>query len=110
MRTVTEVRGIDGAFYQEMLDDLMTTDRALAVVAGAVFDDQLKSLLQAYLRPPRKPGDDRLLGRSGPLDSFGPRIELARRLHLIPDQCAAALEVVRSVRNLAAHEAKFSFE
>lgn len=73
---------IGGKWLQDLNDDLEGSDRACAVLAGAVVDDHLKTLLEKYLIPPDT-NNDKLLGRSSPIDSFAARIELARRLNLM---------------------------
>ena len=98
-----------GKWLRLLSVELGGSDRACAVLAGAVLDDRLKSLLTGYLVPPVNPKEDRLLGRSGALESFSARIELAFRLALITREVRDALDWVRDIRNDAAHSEEFSF-
>lgn len=104
------MKSIKGKWLDNLNEDLLGSDRSCAVLAGAILDDLLKSLLQRYLLPPAKKKDDRLLGRSGFIDSFSARIELAHRLNLIKEHMRKALDWVRDIRNEAAHETDFTFD
>jgi hypothetical protein len=98
-----------GQWLRDLNSDLEGSDRACAVLAGAILDDRLRLLLQAYLRPPKSKKTDRLLGRGGALESFAACIELSRRLNLIDEITRTSLNWVRDIRNDAAHKADFSF-
>ena len=101
---------IGGKWLDDLNAELSGSDRACAVLAGAVLDDRVKALLQKYLHPPRNEKEDKLLGRSSPLESFSSRIELARRLNLITEETRKSLDCIRDIRNNAAHETGFSFD
>ena len=101
---------IGGKWLDDLNAELSGSDRACAVLAGAVVDDRLKTLLQKYLLPPRVKSSDKLLGRSSPLESFSSRIELAQRLNLITEETRKSLDWVRDIRNDAAHKGDFSFD
>jgi len=101
---------IKGKWLDDLNEDLQGSDRSCAVLAGAILDDLLKTLLQRYLLPPVNSSDDRLLSRSGPIDSFYARIELASRLNLISEHTRKALDWVRDIRNDAAHKTDFTFD
>ena len=96
-------------WLKELYAELQGSDRACAVIAAVTLDDSLKVILQKHLLPARKPKEDGLLGRSGVVDTFSARIELAFRLGLITDKVKDALDDLRDIRNLAAHRARFSF-
>ena len=100
---------IGGKWLDDLNADLTGSDRSCAVLAGAILDDRLLRLLQAYLLPPAKSSEDRLFGRGRPLDTFAARIELARRLNLVEPFVAKALDYIRDIRNLAAHKPDFAF-
>jgi len=100
---------IGGKWLTDLNADLRGSDRSCAVLAGAVLDEKVCSLLHAYLLPPEKKNEDRLLGRSGALESFSSRIELSRRLNLITESTRKALNWVREIRNAASHNQNFSF-
>jgi len=100
---------IGGKWLDDLNADLSGSDRACAVLGGSVMDDRVRTLLQKYLLPPRSENEDKLLGRSSPLESFSSRIELARRLNLITEETRKSLDWIRDIRNDAAHKTDFSF-
>jgi len=101
---------IGGKWLNDLNAELSGSDRACAVLAGAILDDRLKTLFERFLKPARNPKSDKLLGRSGAIESFSIRIELASRLTLISESMRLALDVVREIRNDAAHLSDFSFD
>jgi Domain of unknown function (DUF4145) len=101
---------IGGKWLADLNADLSGSDRSCAVLAGAILDDRLNALLQNYLLPARNKNDDKLLGRSGSIESFSSRIELARRLNLITEESRKSLDWVREIRNDAAHKVDFNFD
>ena len=101
---------VGGRWLNALHAELAGSDRACAVLGGAVLDDRLKTLLVGYLIPPLVDKEDRLLGRSAPVESFSARIELAYRLALISEKVRRALDWTRDIRNEAAHSQEFSFE
>jgi len=98
-----------GQWLRDLNSDLEGSDRACAVLAGAILDDRLRLLLQAYFLPPKSKKTDRLLSRGGALESFASCIELSRRLNLIDEITRMSLDWVRDIRNDAAHKPDFSF-
>jgi hypothetical protein len=100
---------IGGKWIDDLNADLRGSDRACAVLAGAILDDRLANLITIYLLPPNKKGEDKLLGRGGIIESFSARIELGQRLNLISEKLAKALDWIREIRNEAAHNPEFSF-
>jgi hypothetical protein len=109
VRRLMNTHEFGGKWLADLNDDLRGSDRSCAVLAGAVLDDRVKQLLLAYLLPPKKQTEDRLLGRSGALESFSSRIELSGRLNLITENTRKALDWVRDIRNEAAHNSTFAF-
>jgi hypothetical protein len=89
--------------------ELDASDRACAVLSGAIVDDRLLRLLKKALLPAQNPKDDRLLGRGAPLDSFSSRTQLAWRLNLVAPEVVSTLDWLRDIRNDAAHKENFSF-
>ena len=100
----------EGKWLHDLNAELNGSDRACAVLAGAILDERINGLLKAYLLPPKKTNDDRLLGRSGAIQTFCSRIELAERLNLISESMASSLHWVRDIRNKAAHDEDFCLE
>ncbi|MDF1591782.1 MAG: DUF4145 domain-containing protein [Desulfobacterales bacterium] len=100
---------ISGKWLNDLMEDLSGNDRACVILAGAVLDDRVKTLLQKYLLPPRGEKEDKLLGPSRPLESFASRVEIARRLNLISEDARKSLDDIRHIRNRAAHKIDFSF-
>lgn len=107
---MAQAHRIGGQWLDDLNTDLEGSERSCAVLAGAILDDRLLALIEAYLVPPKSSSEDRLLGRSGPLEPFASRIELARRLNLISDETRKALDWVRDIRNEASHKVVFSFD
>jgi hypothetical protein len=101
---------IGGKWLADLNADLSGSDRSCAVLSGAILDDRLKALLQKYLLSARNKRGDELLGRSGPIESFSSRIELARRLNLMSEESRKSLDWVREIRNDAAHNVDFNFD
>ncbi|MDD2898327.1 MAG: DUF4145 domain-containing protein [Desulfuromonadaceae bacterium] len=100
---------LGGQWLKDLNSDLSGSDRACAVLAGALLDDRLMNLLKTYLVPSEKPNDDKLFSPSGALGSFSARIELCRRLNLIDDKTRLCLDLIRKIRNDAAHKHEFDF-
>ena len=99
-----------GKWLDDLNQELRGSDRACAVLAGAILDERLKTLISTYLLPAKNKKQDKLLGRSSPLESFSSRIELARRLNLISEEKRKALDWVRDIRNDAAHVPDFAID
>ena len=97
--------------FDEFADGLISErqPRALVILASAQIDTQLRSVLEAFLwRKAGNPkGSDELFDGDSPLASFSSRIKISRRLGLIDEQLAHALDKLRDVRNQAAHWISF---
>ena len=96
--------------FDEFADELLVEKqgRALVILAAAKVDLQLGALIEAFLLPRAvlaRP--DELLEGDSPLATFSSRIKIARRLGLIDDRLATALDKLRGVRNQAAHWVSF---
>lgn len=78
------------------------TDRAAAVLAVAYLDAQLEDLLKATLIGTRAELA-RLVGPSGPLDTFSSRLRICAAMGLISGELASDLDRVRGIRNDFAH-------
>ena len=99
-----------GKWIDDLNLELQGSDRACAILSGAILDERLKELIKKYLLPSSNTKNDRLLGRSAPIESFSSRIELAQRLNLISAKTSTSLNWVRDIRNAAAHQEEFSLE
>ena len=99
-----------GKWTNDLNLELEGSDRACVIIAGAILDERLKILIQKYLLPTLDKNNDKLLGRSAPIESFSSRIELARRLNLISEEVRKSLVWTRDIRNAAAHHEDFSIE
>lgn len=84
------------------------TDRACAVLGGAMLDARLESLFRRRLSC----HEEELLSGFGPLASFSSRTKIANALAWIDDDVFRDIEVVRGVRNEFAHsfDLDLSFE
>jgi hypothetical protein len=93
--------------FDEFADELLAErqPRALIILASAHIDTQLRNLLEAFMwKKPGKPSaPDELFDGDSPLSTFSSRIKVSRRLGLIDDRLASALDKLREVRNQAAH-------
>jgi hypothetical protein len=78
------------------------SDRGAALVAGAMLDEALKSLLSKRLVPPERKDRD-TLARDAPLSTFSARINAASQMGLISRYLARDLHLIRSIRNEFAH-------
>ncbi len=97
--------------FDEFADELLREKqaRALVILASAKIDTQLRSVLETFLLPKasKKKEQDELLDGDNPLSTFSSRIKICRRLGLIDDGFAAALDKLRDIRNQAAHWISF---
>lgn len=86
--------------------------RELAVVAAAVLDVALAELLTLRLARYEKEAGE-FLGLNGdgraPAGSFGARIQLGLLIGLLTPDDAAALRIVKEIRNLFAHRVRVDF-
>lgn len=85
------------AFSQRINEE---TDRACAVLAGALLDWRLNQLFRRRLHVLY----DKLLDGTGPLATFAAKIQVARALAWISKETFEDLEVIRRIRNDFAHK------
>lgn len=97
--------------FDEFADELMQErqPRALVILASAQIDYQVRSLLEDFLWPKatKSNAQDELFDGDNPLSSFSSRIKICRRLGVLDDRIAGALNNLREVRNQAAHWISF---
>jgi hypothetical protein len=97
--------------FDSFADELLTerSARPLVIVGAAKIDFLLMEMLRAFLLPKLSNGkeQDELLEGDAPLGTFSSRIKLCRRLGLIDETLYAALERLRTIRNLSAHSVSF---
>jgi hypothetical protein len=79
------------------------SDRAAAIVVGAMLDEALKSLLRKRLVAPVREDRSLLDGVNAPLDSFSARVDAAFQLGVISRYLARDLHLIRKIRNEFAH-------
>jgi hypothetical protein len=86
--------------------------RELAIVAAAVLDVALAELLALRLNGREKEIEE-FLGLDGdgraPVGSFGARIQLGLLVGLLTQDDAAALRIIKEIRNLFAHRVRINF-
>jgi hypothetical protein len=87
-------------FHKEFAKE---SDRACVIVAGAMLDELLRSLLLAYLVPSTTSDDPLFDTVNAPLATFSARIEIAFRCGIISQRFARDLHLVRKIRNDFAH-------
>lgn len=79
------------------------SDRALVITIGSILDTQLESLLKSFLIKDNKI-DERLFNNNSPLSNFGSKIWMCYYLGIISKYEYKALEIIRKIRNIFAHE------
>ena len=87
------------------------SERACAIVGGALLDDLLGELLEAYLVQNSDASSDLLSSENinAPLGSFGARIVAAYTTGLLPKSNFNALRKVKRIRNQFAHDLSLGF-
>jgi hypothetical protein len=88
------------AIHQEFGSE---SDRAAAIVVGAMLDDALKALLEKKLAAPLAKDRSIVDGPNAPIDSFSSRIDASCQLGLISHYLARDLHLIRKIRNEFAH-------
>lgn len=79
------------------------TDRACAILAVALLDTALETLLRSRLVPVSTGNDSLLDGPYAPIGSFSARIDLAHRIGIVSLQFARDLHLIRRIRNDFVH-------
>lgn len=89
------------------LSDLLLNEsfRGAILISAAFVEDCLGNLIETNLPEKNKKYKKRLLSYPGPLSSFSSRIELSYAFRLINKNVYDSLNVLRKVRNTAAHSA-----
>ncbi len=87
----------------ECVELIKESDRGVILVGAAMLDVRLERAILARLRDDEKVACE-LFGPDRPLGSFGAKIKLAYLLGLLTDEERRELDLVRRVRNRAAHE------
>jgi DNA-binding MltR family transcriptional regulator len=98
----------DDALFELRVPDLVKQDAGHAIIAHALVDQMLGTLILAYL--PTKLSDSgakKLLSRRGPFSSLLAKIAFASELGLIGDETRKDLEGINAVRNAFAHPKGF---
>jgi DNA-binding MltR family transcriptional regulator len=79
------------------------SDRASVILAVAMLDQSLESLLRGYLVVTNSSEDKLIDGAYAPLASFSARIDIAYRIGLISARLCRDLHIIRRIRNEFAH-------
>ena len=95
-----EARHWDDKFHQELAKD---SDRATAIVAAALLEQALTTLLRNHLAPCGSQDDPLFEGAYAPVAAFSAKIDLAHRLGLLSQRWCRDLHLIRKVRNAFAH-------
>jgi hypothetical protein len=81
------------------------TDRGAVIIAAALLDNALKSMLQSRLCPSIERDDELFEGAYAPFNNFAAKIDLAFRVGLIRAEVRKSFHLVRKLRNDFAHRA-----
>jgi len=79
------------------------SDRASVILAAAMLEQELESLLRLRLVPSPNQEDALFDTPNAPISSFSAKIELAYRVGIISPRTARELHLVRRIRNDFAH-------
>jgi hypothetical protein len=97
--------------FDDFADELMAErqPRALIILASAKIDTQLRAILESFLHPKTGKVDaaDDLFDGDTPLSSFSAKIKMSRRLGLVDEDLGQTLDLLRRIRNQAAHWVSF---
>lgn len=80
-----------------------TSDRAVAIVAGAFLDELLQELLCEFFVDQPASENKKLFEGTGPLATFSSKIEIAFRVGLVSKGEHRSLHTIRGIRNEFAH-------
>lgn len=100
----------DGVFVMNPLTDWLSQhiEAANVLVVVGRIEDGLEKLLLAAGRPISNAHAKRLFGR-GPLQNFGPKIEIAYFFELITEPVFKDLMIIKDVRNIFAHTTTYVY-
>lgn len=86
-------------------------DRVFIILHGATLDDILKEHLDEKFKGLNRDERDRLFNYNGPAGSFSARLMLAQALGLIDRDKRRRCEIIKAMRNVAAHcHTKITFD
>ena len=94
----------EDALFKLRVPELARQDAGHAIIAHALVDQMLGTLILAYL--PKKltdAGAAKLLSRPGPFNALLAKTAFATELQLISDETRKDLEGINAVRNAFAH-------
>lgn len=80
------------------------SERACVILATAMLDQALETILRAGLVPISSPKDELLEVSYAPIGTFSARIDLAHRIGLISTKFCRDLHIIRAIRNDFAHD------
>ena len=82
------------------------SDRACVILAAAMLDQAIETILKSCLVPTDSKNDTLLEGAYAPISTFSARIDLAYRIGLISKKFCRDLHLIRKMRNDFAHDVK----
>ena len=96
---------VDITKWMKIVDEEINvkSDRALVITIGSILDTQLESLLKSFLIKNNK-RDEKLFNNNSPLSNFSSKISMCYYLGIISKYEYEALEIIRKIRNIFAHE------
>lgn len=96
---------VDITKWMKIVDEEINvkSDRALVITIGSILDTQLESLLKSFLIKDNK-RDEKLFNNNSPLSNFSSKISMCYYLGIISKYEYEALEIIRKIRNIFAHE------
>ena len=91
--------------WNKVLRDEFTkeSDRAAVILSGSLLDNALRQLISVSLVATPTSSDELLDGANAPLSTFSSRINFAFRVGLISRKFCRDLHLIRSIRNIFAH-------
>lgn len=96
---------VDITKWMKIVDEEINvkSDRALVITIGSILDTQLEFLLKSFLIKDNK-RDEKLFNNNSPLSNFSSKISMCYYLGIISKYEYEALEIIRKIRNIFAHE------
>ena len=79
------------------------SDRGAIILAATLIDDALKVALERALNGLNSDERARMFDYKGALGGFSSRITMVKALKLIPRKHAGEIEIIKEMRNVAAH-------
>lgn len=94
----------DSEYFSDFLDEFQKeSDRGAVLVGAALLDSRLERILRSHFIQ-GKHANDLLDGANAPLGTFSSRIKCCFSLGLMTAHERQELEIIRSIRNLFAHQ------